>query len=134
MDEVGGAGAAAAAGADVGAAEVEATGARPTEEETLSVDPVLADPPWREAWRRVRAAWSGGGPGTRLAVAAGAVVAAALLGAFLFGIWHVLVGGFLKGNWRAGGFGIALASVAGVLLWIEAAIARRVLPARGRLS
>ena len=38
------------------------------------------------------------------------------------------MGGFLKGNWDAGGFGIALASVAGVLLWIEAAIARRLLP------
>ena len=55
-------------------------------------------------------------------------LAAALLGAFLFGLWHVVVGGFLKGNWNAGGFGIALASVAGVLLWIEAAIARRLLP------
>jgi Na+(H+)/acetate symporter ActP len=40
----------------------------------------------------------------------------------------VVVGGFLKGNWKAGGFGIALASVAGVLLWIEAAVARRLLP------
>ena len=55
-------------------------------------------------------------------------MAAALLGAFLFGLWHVVVGGFLKGNWNAAGFGFALASVAGVLLWIEAAVARRLLP------
>jgi hypothetical protein len=55
-------------------------------------------------------------------------VALALLGAFLFGLVHVVVGGFVKGNWKAGGFGIALMSVTGVLLWIEAAIARRVLP------
>ena len=74
------------------------------------------------------AAWADGGPGTRGVVAAAAILAAGLLGAFLFGLWHVVVGGFLKGNWNAGGFGIALASVTGVMLWIEAAIARRLLP------
>jgi hypothetical protein len=73
-------------------------------------------------------AWAGGGTGTRITLALAAALAAALLGAFLFGLWHVVVGGFLKGNWNAGGFGIALASVAGVLLWIEAAVARRLLP------
>ncbi len=87
------------------------------------------EPPWREARRRVSLAWACGGPGARVALALGVVVAAGLLGAFLFGLWHVVVGGFVKGNWKAGGFGIALASVTGVLLWIEASIARRVLPA-----
>ena len=74
------------------------------------------------------AAWARGGIASRAVVVLGGALAAALLGAFLFGLWHVVVGGFVKGNWTAGGFGIALASVAGVLLWIEAAVARRVLP------
>ena len=65
--------------------------------------------------------------GTRVAFALAIALAAGLLGAFLFGLWHVIVGGFIKGNRNAGGFGIALASVAGVLLWIEAAITRRLL-------
>jgi hypothetical protein len=64
-------------------------------------------------------------------VALAGLLAVGLLGAFLFGLWHVVVGGFLKGNWNAAGFGIALASVAGVLLWIEAAVARRLLPSAG---
>jgi len=87
------------------------------------------EPPWREARVRMTRAWARGGAGTRIALALAVALAAALLGAFAFGLWHVVVGGFLKGNWNAGGFGIALASVAGVLLWIEAAIARRLLPA-----
>jgi hypothetical protein len=86
------------------------------------------EPPWREARRRVGAAWAPGGTGTRITLVIGGMAAAALLGAFVFGLWHVVVGGFVKGNWNAGGFGIALASVAGVLLWIEASIARRLLP------
>jgi len=90
--------------------------------------PIDYEPPWREARSRMTRAWAGGGTGTRIALALAVALAAALLGAFLFGLWHVVVGGFLKGNWNAGGFGIALASVAGVLLWIEAAIARRLLP------
>jgi hypothetical protein len=90
--------------------------------------PVDYEPPWREARRRVAVAWGRGRAVTRAAIALGGILAAVLLGAFLFGLWHVVVGGFLKGNWNAGGFGIALASVAGVLLWIEAAIARRLLP------
>jgi len=93
--------------------------------------PAAYEPPWRDARRRVASAWAAGGAGVRLALAVGGFVAAALLGAFLFGLWHVVVGGFLKGNWNAGGFGFALASVAGVLLWIEAAIARRLLPTEG---
>jgi hypothetical protein len=94
--------------------------------------PVDYDPPWREARRRVAAAWARGGTAIRVVLVLAVALAVALLGAFLFGLWHVVVGGFLKGNWDAGGFGIALASVAGVLLWIEAAIARRLLPAVDR--
>ena len=86
------------------------------------------EPPWREARGRIAGAWARGGPGKRVVLAIAGLLAAGLLGAFLFGLWHVVVGGFLKGNWNAGGFGIALASVAGVLLWIEASIARRLLP------
>jgi hypothetical protein len=50
-----------------------------------------------------------------------------LAGAFLFGAWHVLFGGFVKGNWRAGAFGVALAAVSAALLAGEAALARRLL-------
>jgi hypothetical protein len=85
------------------------------------------DPPWPEAGGRMTSAWIRGGTGTRVVLVLAGAVAAGLLGAFLFGLWHVVVGGILKGNWNAGGFGIALASVAGVLLWIEASIARRLL-------
>jgi hypothetical protein len=89
------------------------------------------EPPWRDARARIARAWARGGPGKRVVLALAGLLAAGLLGAFLFGLWHVVVGGFLKGNWNAGGFGIALASVAGVLLWIEASIARRLLPSAG---
>jgi hypothetical protein len=57
----------------------------------------------------------------------GGAIAAALAGAFLFGAWHVLFGGFVKGNWRAGAFGVALAAISGALLAIAAALARRLL-------
>lgn len=90
--------------------------------------PVEYEPPWREARRRVRLAWARGGPATRVALIVGVGTAAALLGAFLFGLWHVVVGGLVRGNAEAAGFGFALAGVTGVLLWIEAAIARRLLP------
>jgi hypothetical protein len=94
--------------------------------------PVDYEPPWREARRRVTLSWARGGPGTRVALAMAGVIAAGLLGAFLFGLWHVVVGGFVMGNWNAGGFGFALAGVTGVLLWIDASIARRLLPPTGR--
>jgi hypothetical protein len=96
-------------------------------------EPALArvdyEPPWREAHNRIAAAWARGGTPTRIALGGAILVAAALLGAFVFGLWHVVVGGFVKGNWNAAGFGFALSGAAGVLLWMEAAIARRLLPA-----
>ena len=107
------------------------TGPSPGEPDpTAAPPPAPADfePPWREARRRVVAAWKRGGIATRIALAVGGGVAAALLGGFLFGLWHVVVGGFLRGNWDAAGFGFALAGVTGVLLWIEASLARRLLP------
>jgi len=80
---------------------------------------------------RIAAASARGGRGTRSALALGGVLALALLGAFLFGLWHVGFGGVVKGNWRAGGFGAALAVVSGAILWLEAAVARRLLPPAG---
>jgi len=93
-----------------------------------SGSPAAHEPPWRDARARISGAWARGGSATRVVLVVAGILAAGLLGAFLFGLWHVVVGGFLKGNWNAGGFGIALASVTGVLLWIEAAVARRLLP------
>jgi hypothetical protein len=75
--------------------------------------------------RSVRDAWRRAGTPGRIALAIASLAAIALLGAFLFGLWHVLFGGLVRGNWRAGGFGIALASAAGVLLWIDAIVLRR---------
>jgi uncharacterized membrane protein YedE/YeeE len=98
-----------------------------TERPRPAAGPVDYEPPWREARRRVALAWARGRVATRVALALAGVLAAVLLGAFVFGLWHVVVGGFISDNWNAGGFGIALASVAGVLLWIEASIARRLL-------
>jgi hypothetical protein len=76
-------------------------------------------------WRRIRTAWGVARPRGRVAIAVATLVAGALIGTFLFGMWHVAVGGILKGNWNAGGFGLALASVSGVLLWIDAIVLRR---------
>jgi hypothetical protein len=90
------------------------------------------EPPWREARGRISAAWRRGGTGRRVGLALAAALAAALLGAFVFGLIHVVVGGLVKGNWKAGGFGIALSSVTGVLLWIEAAAVLRLLPPASR--
>jgi membrane protein YdbS with pleckstrin-like domain len=73
----------------------------------------------------VRAAWRVGGPAQRAIIVALVVVAVALAGAFLFGVWHVFFGGLVKGNWRAGGFGVVLAIVSGGLLWIESVVVRR---------
>ncbi len=39
-----------------------------------------------------------------------------LLGATAFGLWHVVVGGLINGNPRAGAFGLVLALAAGIPL------------------
>lgn len=80
-----------------------------------------------EVRTRARIAWARGGSPQRALIGVGLLAAAALAGAFLFGAWHVLFGGFVRGNWRAGGFGMALATIAGALLVVEATIGRRLL-------
>ena|GEM_PF-2188834 len=74
---------------------------------------------------RLMASWSAGSRRRRAAILLGGTITAALVGAFLSGAWHILFGGFVKGNWRAGGFGLALAAVSGALLGLEAAVAAR---------
>ena len=76
---------------------------------------------------RLASAWASGSRGRRTGIIIGGAIAAALAGAFLFGAWHVLFGGFVKGNWRAGAFGVALAALSGALLAGESALARRLL-------
>jgi len=49
----------------------------------------------------------------RLAVAVAVVL---LAGATAFGLWHLIVGGLIHGNSRAGDFGVVLAVAAGGLL------------------
>jgi len=49
-----------------------------------------------------------------MAMAAGAV----LVGALAFGLWHVVVGGLIDGNPRAGAFGVGLALAAGIALLV----------------
>jgi hypothetical protein len=56
------------------------------------------------------------------------VLGLAIAGAFLFGAWHVLFGYLVKGNERAGLFGLVLATISGVLLMVGVAIVRRRLP------
>ena len=53
------------------------------------------------------------------------LVAVALAGAFLFGLWHVVVGGLVNGNPRAAAFGAALATTTGLVLAVIAALVRR---------
>jgi divalent metal cation (Fe/Co/Zn/Cd) transporter len=52
-------------------------------------------------------------------------VVALLLGAAAFGLWHVVVGGLVNGNPRAGGFGLGLAAGSAVLLAVVAVLRRR---------
>ncbi len=75
--------------------------------------------------RQIGAAWTTGSGGRRATILAGGAVTALLAAAFLFGAWHLLFGGFVKGNWRAGAFGLTLAGACGVLLAGEAALLRR---------
>ena len=77
--------------------------------------------------REIAAAWSTGSGGRRAAILLVGTLTAAIAGAFLFGAWHVVFGGFVKGNWRAGGFGVVLAAFSAALLAGEAALVRRLL-------
>ena len=54
-----------------------------------------------------------------------AILAIALLAAALFGLWHLVVGGLINANPRAGTFGLVLALAAGVPLVAGALIVRR---------
>jgi hypothetical protein len=81
---------------------------------------------------RLRSGWGLTRGAARVALVVGLVVGAVLFGGLLFGAWHVLVGGFVKGNWRAGGFGIALACVCALLLAVDAVVLRAVLGRAGR--
>lgn len=74
---------------------------------------------------QVADAWATGGFARRAAILAGGTVTLALVGAFLFGAWHVLFGWLVKGNPRAGAFGVALAAASAALLWAEARLLRR---------
>ena len=52
------------------------------------------------------------------------VVAAILLGAFAFGLWHLVVGGLIGGNPRAAAFGAGLAVATGIPLLVGIRIVR----------
>ncbi len=52
------------------------------------------------------------------------LVAAVLAGATVFGLWHVVVGGFVNGNGAAAVFGLALATLAGALLVVTLVVLR----------
>ncbi len=70
-------------------------------------------------------AWRTGGSRDRLVLAAFGIVVAALTGAFLFGAWHIVVGGLVKGNPRAAAFGLGLSALTGVLLALLGYVGRR---------
>ena len=74
---------------------------------------------------QVADAWATAGFARRAVILAGGTLTLALAGAFLFGAWHVLIGWLVKGNPRAGAFGVALAAVSAALLWLEARLLRR---------
>ena len=54
-----------------------------------------------------------------------AIVLLALAGATAFGLWHLVVGGLINGNPRAGTFGIVLALAAGIPLAVAGLVGRR---------
>jgi hypothetical protein len=53
------------------------------------------------------------------------IAAVALAGAMAFGLWHLVVGGLLNGNPRAGTFGLILALAAGLPLVLVTWTVRR---------
>jgi hypothetical protein len=53
------------------------------------------------------------------------VVLALLVAVGAFGLWHLIVGGIVNGNPRAGGFGLGLAAASGALLALVAVLRRR---------
>jgi hypothetical protein len=59
---------------------------------------------------------------SRILVAIGAL---ALIGATAFGLWHLVVGGLIAGNPRAGTFGAALGLAAGLSLLVGVWLVRR---------
>jgi hypothetical protein len=61
----------------------------------------------------------------RLVRAGLAVLVLALVGAGLFGLWHVVVGGLVNGNPRAATFGVELAAVSAALLALVWFLRRR---------
>ena len=69
---------------------------------------------------RVRAALPAGPVGLVVLV-----IGIALAGAVAFGLWHLVVGGLINGNPRAGTFGLVLALSAGLLLLAGAWLVRR---------
>ncbi len=54
-----------------------------------------------------------------------AIAALVLAGATAFGLWHLVVGGLINGNPRAGAFGLVLALTAGLILVVGAWVVRR---------
>jgi len=54
----------------------------------------------------------------------GLIAAAVLLGALAFGLWHLVVGGLISGNPRAGAFGAGLALAAGISLLVGTRVIR----------
>jgi Kef-type K+ transport system membrane component KefB len=59
-------------------------------------------------------------------VRAGLVATAVVLAAaFLFGLWHVVVGGLVHGNPRAAGFGAVLTTLTSAGLIVLGALVRR---------
>lgn len=62
---------------------------------------------------------------SRVLVALGLAVVAVLVGAAVFGLWHVVVAGMIRGNARAAQFGVALTAVAGLLLVAVVLLGRR---------
>ncbi len=77
---------------------------------------------------RLASTWRRSGPVGRAALLGGGALGAALVGAFVFGAWHVLIGGLVRGNPRAAGFGVVLSAVSLGALAVLARIGDRALP------